>query len=51
MKRSRKRSRLLVGSVVTLMLLAGAGALAYRHLYPDLDAAVASTIDILDAQG
>jgi thiosulfate dehydrogenase len=51
MKRSRKRSRLLIGSAITLVLLAGAGTLAYRHLYPDLDAAVASTIDILDAQG
>ncbi len=51
MKRSRKRSRLLIGSAITLVLLAGAGTLAYRHLYPDLDAAVASTIDIIDAQG
>lgn len=51
MKRSRKRSRLLIGSAITLVLLAGAGTLAYRHLYPDTDAAVASTIDILDAQG
>lgn len=51
MKRSRTRSRLLIGSAITLVLLAGAGTLAYRHLYPDLDAAVASTIDILDAQG
>ena len=51
MKRSRKRSRLLLGSAIVVVLLAGAGTLAYRHLYPDLDAAVASTIDILDAQG
>lgn len=51
MKRSRRRSRLLAGSAITLVVLAGAGTLGYRHLYPDLDAAVASTIDILDAQG
>ncbi len=51
MKRSRTRSRLLIGSAISLVVLAGAGTLAYRHLYPDLDAAVASTIDILDAQG
>ena len=51
MKRSRTRSRLLIGSAITLVLLAGAGTLAYRHLYPDLDAAVTGTIDILDAQG
>lgn len=51
MKRSRKRFRLLIGSAITLVMLAGAGTLAYRHLFPDLDAAVASTIDILDAQG
>ena len=50
MKRSRTRSRLLIGSAITLVL-AGAGTLAYRHLYPDLDAAVTGTIDILDAQG
>lgn len=51
MKRSRTRSRLLIGSAITIVLLAGAGTLAYRHLYPDLDAAVTGTIDILDAQG
>lgn len=51
MKRSRTRSRLLAGTAITLVMLAGAGTLAYRHLYPDLDAAVAATIDILDAQG
>lgn len=51
MKRSRTRSRLLAGTAITLVMLAGAGILAYRHLYPDLDAAVAATIDILDAQG
>ena len=47
MKRSRTRSRLLAGTAITLVMLAGAGTLAYRHLYPDLDAAVAATIDIL----
>ena len=51
MKRSRTRSRLLAGTAITLVMLAGAGTLAYRHLYPDLDAAVAATIDIFDAQG
>ncbi|MDT3528328.1 c-type cytochrome [Stenotrophomonas pavanii] len=51
MKRSRTRSRLLAGTAITLVMLAGAGILAHRHLYPDLDAAVAATIDILDAQG
>ena len=51
MKRSRKHSRLLFGSAITALVLAGAGTLAYRHLYPDLDAATASTFDMLDAQG
>lgn len=31
MKRSRTRSRLLTGSAITLVLLAGAGTLAYRQ--------------------
>lgn len=51
MKRSRRRSRRLRVSAAIAALLLAAGLLAYRHQYPDLDAATAPTLEILDAQG